>query len=363
MKTRIIFAFWMAFALVLTMVKPASADVIMPNTHHVDFAVKFVNLDKFPDIILIAHGYFAPFGNVFTDYEYVIANDSPLTKQYHMDKLTVYWATKDKINSINKVDPEKAVGVFDPTMGNDYGYVPDSLPLIQQTVEYSLAGFNGTKLLYYKSRQVSYFNDGTPTKDETFQNPWVNLSLNISPPPSPSPVQLPEIPPPTLTPSTTIPTVNITPPIQGPGDMNTIDVTPPVVDVIPPANPLPPPPQTFLESLSYEAKFLVALALTLVIEIPVAVMALWYWFKRKEIPRGKIVTAGLVASGLTLPYLWFILPAFIPNPFIYIAVGEVSVFLVETFIYVWLLKVNLRQALAVSFLANAASFAAGLILL
>ena len=77
----------------------------------------------------------------------------------------------------------------------------------------------------------------------------------------------------------------------------------------------------------------------------------------------KIALVGIVASGLTLPYLWFVLPSFISNSTLYLISGEVSVFLIETLIYIWLLNLKSGQALAVSLIANAASLLLGFVLL
>jgi len=81
--------------------------------------------------------------------------------------------------------------------------------------------------------------------------------------------------------------------------------------------------------MSYEQKFLFSLLLTLIVEIPVAVLLVKYFFKDKEIKISKIVFTGFVVSTLTLPYFWLILPFYISNRGLYICIGEASIILIE----------------------------------
>lgn len=109
----------------------------------------------------------------------------------------------------------------------------------------------------------------------------------------------------------------------------------------------------------YESKFLISLLLTLVIEIPVLLLFINVLIKKK-INYPKIIFAGFLASTLSLPYLWFILPAFIKDFKYYSLIGEISVFLIEAFIYSQVLKLNAKNSLVASFFANLCSFLAGI---
>ena len=70
---------------------------------------------------------------------------------------------------------------------------------------------------------------------------------------------------------------------------------------------------------------------------------------------------GILASVLTLPYLWFVLPLF-TNTIHYIYIGELLVFLIEGLVYYEFLEIKLTKALILSFTANLISFIVGTIL-
>lgn len=111
--------------------------------------------------------------------------------------------------------------------------------------------------------------------------------------------------------------------------------------------------------MSYEVLFLYSLIITLTVEVPVVFLLVKYLYKNTD--KWGIVFAGIISSTLTLPYFWFILPAFITNRFIYIFIGEAVIIFIEAFIYFRLLKLRFYQALFVSFVANLASVLVGLL--
>jgi len=111
--------------------------------------------------------------------------------------------------------------------------------------------------------------------------------------------------------------------------------------------------------MSYEKLFLSSLLLTLVVEVPIVFLILRV--KYKNFHSENVILAGILASVLTLPYFWFIAPAFIHDRTIYIIVGESMIVLIEAFIYYKLLKIKFTQALLVSFIANLASVLVGLL--
>lgn len=110
----------------------------------------------------------------------------------------------------------------------------------------------------------------------------------------------------------------------------------------------------------YEQKFSFSLFLTLIVEIPIAVFLVKYLYKYEEIKISKIVSIGFVASALTLPYFWFVLPAYISNKGAYIFSGEFVIVLIEAMIYNQLLKVKLSEAFTMSLIANIVSIFFGL---
>ncbi len=114
--------------------------------------------------------------------------------------------------------------------------------------------------------------------------------------------------------------------------------------------------------MSYEQKFLFSLLLTLIVEIPVAVLLVKHFFKDKEIKIPKIVFTGFIASALTLSYFWLVLPIYISNRGLYIFIGEASIILIEAIIYKQFLELKLPKAFTVSLIANIASILLGLMI-
>ena len=112
----------------------------------------------------------------------------------------------------------------------------------------------------------------------------------------------------------------------------------------------------------YEQKFLFSLLLTLIIEIPIIVLFVKKFYKHKQIPTHKVIFIGAVASTLTLPYLWFVLPAYILDRLLYIAFSEILIIFVEAVIYNQFFKLKLSKALIMSLVANVISMAFGLLI-
>lgn len=168
-----------SLAFVFLFSSTALADIIPPNSHLLNRCVKVVNLNEFPDVVLIGY-YTGPMINKYESYQ--IKNNGCLTKGYKFNSLSVYWNTKDKPNSI---DPNN---LLLKNVEPDGGYVGQNNPLVKEDTEYSIAGFSGGKPVLYKSKQTSEYNNGTPKKVETFSNPLGSKGPNkITPTPTPLP--------------------------------------------------------------------------------------------------------------------------------------------------------------------------------
>ena len=107
--------------------------------------------------------------------------------------------------------------------------------------------------------------------------------------------------------------------------------------------------------MTYEQHFLLALLVTECVEIPIAVFLVRRLYKYRELSLSRIAAVAFVASALTLPYFWFILPAFIINRAWYIFGGESLIIAVEAVIYNKLLGLRPSQAVALSLAANISS--------
>ena len=118
----------------------------------------------------------------------------------------------------------------------------------------------------------------------------------------------------------------------------------------------------------YESLFLFAVFWTVVLEVPV-VLILWKLVFRKNDPSWlRVVIVAALASALTLPYFWFILPPYV-DASLYIWWGEGLVFVAEALIY-WVFLCEklswpegLLRSLVLSGVANAVSYVFGIYLL
>jgi len=112
--------------------------------------------------------------------------------------------------------------------------------------------------------------------------------------------------------------------------------------------------------------WLQAFAFTLAVEVPVfvAVARLRGGFPTgARPPLWRLAVAGAAGTCVTHPLLWFAWPLVVHDYGWYIASGELLIALIETFTFFLLARpVSLKRAAAGSFIANAASFGAGILL-
>jgi len=110
--------------------------------------------------------------------------------------------------------------------------------------------------------------------------------------------------------------------------------------------------------------FLQALGLTVAIETTV----LW-GLTRRFLPSGtppstsRVLACGILCSSATLPYLWFVLPAWVQDRHVLMAIGEPAVTLAEAGILALALPARPARALALSFGCNLISFLMGLVVM
>jgi hypothetical protein len=116
--------------------------------------------------------------------------------------------------------------------------------------------------------------------------------------------------------------------------------------------------------MGYEALFLLSLVKTISVEMAVIAITVRWLLKigPTTIDLRSIVFAGFFCSFATLPYLWFVLPAYIHNRTAFVVFGELTVTLVEAVFLCFFLRINKRSALILSLLANGSSFLFGLLL-
>jgi hypothetical protein len=111
----------------------------------------------------------------------------------------------------------------------------------------------------------------------------------------------------------------------------------------------------------YELHFLRAFGLTLGIET-ILLFGMLRWFYRlpaNQISSGRLAMTGLLASGATLPYVWFLLPVWIKNFYLYTVLAEMFAVIAEAGIYRGMLRVSWTQAFGLSGICNLGSFGIG----
>lgn len=115
---------------------------------------------------------------------------------------------------------------------------------------------------------------------------------------------------------------------------------------------------------AYEIQFLKALIVTIVVEATVILTLLQTGFFRKA---GKSVSwpnrlaAATIPSFTTLPYLWFVLPAFIGTYLLRTILGEIGIVLAELVIIHFLTALPWHKSAFLSFITNVLSILVGLI--
>ena len=116
--------------------------------------------------------------------------------------------------------------------------------------------------------------------------------------------------------------------------------------------------------MAYELHFLSALFQTIVIETLVLIGIVRLLFKiNKEVLSYRIlIFTGFVASGATLPYVWFIFPVVINSYNARVVTSEVFAVAVETAIIAAFLHLNVKESFVVSLLCNTTSFFLGILI-
>jgi len=117
-------------------------------------------------------------------------------------------------------------------------------------------------------------------------------------------------------------------------------------------------------SLNYIGEFGIALIFTIAIETItlLALIRLVLKVSAREIHADRIIGVGILASALTLPYVWFVIPNCIPSRFWFVVTAELFALIIETIIYRKLLEFRWFMALTLSLVCNVLSFCIGLIL-
>lgn len=113
----------------------------------------------------------------------------------------------------------------------------------------------------------------------------------------------------------------------------------------------------------YEIRFLQSLIFTTLIETVFLLLLSRLWLLRHRTSRADtllLVAVGLIGSALTLPYVWFVFPAFLKSRVLYVPIVELFALSVESIIIWILVKCPFVKAVVLAVLCNAVSFSSGL---
>jgi hypothetical protein len=114
---------------------------------------------------------------------------------------------------------------------------------------------------------------------------------------------------------------------------------------------------------AYEIQFLKALTVTIAVEAVVIVILLHTAFFRKtdiSVPWPSRLAAATIPSFATLPYLWFVLPAFIGTYLLRTILGEIGIVITELVMIRFLTGLPWWKSALLSFFANVLSIIIGL---
>lgn len=109
----------------------------------------------------------------------------------------------------------------------------------------------------------------------------------------------------------------------------------------------------------YELNFLYSLALTILLEAFTLSVLLFYFYK-KTLSVKEMLMVYVLPSFASLPYVWFLFPAFLQENYtLYLVVAECFVLIVEMLLLSYLLKFSLKDGFILSLSANLVSAVVG----
>ena len=102
--------------------------------------------------------------------------------------------------------------------------------------------------------------------------------------------------------------------------------------------------------------FLIAWIRTIIIETIILFLLAKLFWKDNKISNIRLILFWILASSITLPFLWFILPSLISNTIVYTIIGELLVTIIEVVILKYWLKISWTKAIIASAACNLCSY-------
>ena len=107
----------------------------------------------------------------------------------------------------------------------------------------------------------------------------------------------------------------------------------------------------------YENRFVYALFTTVFIESIVVFILL-----PKDTDIFRKIASGILPSALTLPYIWFVFPAFFGMGEFYRWFSEIFAIVIELWVIYFISSISVLRAFFISFIANIVSFLLGILI-
>src|SRR5215467_191719 len=140
-------------SLLLVCSSPGFADIIPDGHHYVQRCVKIINLNQFPDLVLVAYVIWPP-GK--TDFSYIIQAGECLNGGYKFSKFRIYATTPERAKALGITDletrrrnlsrgeevkqqmPPEDLTLLSDQINPHAGVVADQDPLVYEEVEYAI---------------------------------------------------------------------------------------------------------------------------------------------------------------------------------------------------------------------------------
>ncbi|WP_133527192.1 hypothetical protein [Flavobacterium sp. 245] len=292
------------FSIVLLLFfQPSYCDVVPPNSHYVQRCAKIINIDAFPD-----YGIFACIQSPTKKgiEAYLINSKDCIEKGYKFNALYIMATPRAYIEKFSKGSAQwlNDRNILESSISIPVGesYVDNDDPISSITEYYEIVEITNTNFELYKCKEIISYSDGRPVTLKNYPFPERHRKQKNNPE---------------------------------------------VVEIYPDIQVL---------------SFLKALLLTLFIETCILFLFFKTKYKEATITNKLLLFTGIIASFATLPYVWFVFPAFIQSRIPYITVSECFAVLVESVIIYKLLKIEYKKALLVSMICNMVSFSIGLLI-
>lgn len=116
-------------------------------------------------------------------------------------------------------------------------------------------------------------------------------------------------------------------------------------------------------TMAYVHRFLTSFAFSIITETVILFVLARFVLKRRDLSAKKIIAAGAIATFMTIPYVWFVIPHLLEWPkseaLIY---AEIFAITIEAVFYKYFLRLGWLQAFGISTMCNMASYLLGPVL-